>query len=173
MRRGLALVPEDRRRHGLMVERSIRHNLTAACLERFCAFGQILDEDREMRQTAASMEELGVKAPDGEFPAAFLSGGNQQKVVLAKWLLTGPRVLFLDDPTRGVDVGAKAEIYRLIRKLARDGLGVVLISSENEEVLGLSHRVLVLRQGRLVGEFAHGQADAETILSLCAGGTAP
>ena len=170
VKRGLALVPEDRRRHGLMVERSIRHNLTAACLERFCAFGQILDEDKEMRSTAAAIGELGVKAPDGEFPAAFLSGGNQQKVVLAKWLLTDPRVLFLDDPTRGVDVGAKAEIYRLIRKLAADGLGVVLISSENEEVLGLAHRVLVLRQGRIVGEFAHGAADAETILSLCAGG---
>jgi D-xylose transport system ATP-binding protein len=171
VRRGLALVPEDRRRHGLMVEKSIRHNLTAACLERFCRWRQVIDEDAELRQTRASMAELGVKAPDGEFTAAFLSGGNQQKVVLAKWLAARPRVLFLDDPTRGVDVGAKSEIYRLIRKLARDGHGVLLISSEHGEVLGLSHRVLVLRQGRLVAEFAHGRAEPETILSLCAGGS--
>lgn len=171
IRRGLALVPEDRRRHGLMVEGSIRHNLTAACLARFCRWGQAIDEDAELRQAAASMGELGVKAPDPEFIAANLSGGNQQKVVLAKWLLTGPRLLFLDDPTRGVDVGAKAEIYRLIRSLAKEGMGIVLISSENEEVTGLAHRVLVLRQGRLVGELPPG-ADPEAVLSLCAGGAA-
>lgn len=173
--KGLALVPEDRRLHGLTVEKNIRENITMACLEAFChgwSGRQIIAEDREIRQAAASMAELGVKAPDGEFPAAQLSGGNQQKVVLAKWLLTEPRLLFLDDPTRGVDVGAKAEIYRLIQDLARRGLGVVLISSENEEVLSLSHRILVLRQGRLVAEFTGGETDPETVLSLCAGGVA-
>jgi ABC-type sugar transport system ATPase subunit len=100
----------------------------------------------------------------------MLSGGNQQKVVLAKWLLTKPQILFLDDPTRGVDVGAKSEIYRIIQDLSQAGIGIVLISSENEEVLRLSHRILVLRQGNLVGEFAGGEVDPQAILELCAGG---
>jgi ABC-type sugar transport system ATPase subunit len=168
--RGLALVPEDRRRHGLLLEKSIRENLTGACLERYCRLGQLIDADAETAAAARCLREAGVKAPDAEFPAGFLSGGNQQKVVLAKWLLTRPRILFLDDPTRGVDVGAKADLYRLIQRLAMEGMGILLISSESEEVLHLSHRILVLRQGRLVGEFAGGAADPETILALSAGG---
>lgn len=171
--RGLALVPEDRRRHGFIATKSILENITGACLERFSRFGQFIDGDAETRQAGASIRELGIKAPDAEFIAGNLSGGNQQKVVLAKWLLTGPRVLFLDDPTRGVDVGAKAEIYRLIQNLAATGIGILLASSETEEVLHLSHRILVLRQGRLAGEFAGGEADPETILSLSAGGALP
>lgn len=171
--RGLALVPEDRRRHGFLPTKSILENITGACLERFCRLGQFIDGDAETRQAGASIRELGIKAPDAEFIAGNLSGGNQQKVVLAKWLLTGPRVLFLDDPTRGVDVGAKAEIYRLIQSLAATGIGILLASSETEEVLHLSHRILVLRQGRLAGEFAGGEADPETILSLSAGGAIP
>jgi D-xylose transport system ATP-binding protein len=171
--RGLALVPEDRRRHGFLSSKSILENITGACLERFCRFSQFIDGDAETRQAGASMRELGIKAPDAEFNAGNLSGGNQQKVVLAKWLLTGPRILFLDDPTRGVDVGAKAEIYRLIQSLAATGIGILLASSETEEVLHLSHRILVIRQGRLAGEFAGGEADPETILSLSAGGAIP
>jgi D-xylose transport system ATP-binding protein len=171
--RGLALVPEDRRRHGFISSKSILENITGACLERFCRFGQFIDGDAETRQAGASIRDLGIKAPDAEFIAGNLSGGNQQKVVLAKWLLTRPRILFLDDPTRGVDVGAKAEIYRLIQSLAATGIGILLASSETEEVLHLSHRILVLRQGRLAGEFSGGAADPETILSLSAGGALP
>jgi D-xylose transport system ATP-binding protein len=171
--RGLALVPEDRRRHGFISSKSILENITGACLERFCRFGQFIDGDAETRQAGASIRELGIKAPDAEFIAGNLSGGNQQKVVLAKWLLTRPRILFLDDPTRGVDVGAKAEIYRLIQSLAATGIGILLASSETEEVLHLSHRILVLRQGRLAGEFSGGDAHPETILSLSAGGALP
>ena len=171
--RGLALVPEDRRRHGFIASKSILENITGACLERFCRFGQFILGGAETRQAGASMRDLGIKAPDPEFIAGNLSGGNQQKVVLAKWLLTGPRILFLDDPTRGVDVGAKAEIYRLIQNLAATGIGILLASSETEEVLHLSHRILVLRQGRLAGEFSGGEADPETILSLSAGGATP
>jgi D-xylose transport system ATP-binding protein len=167
---GIALVPEDRRHHGLMLEKSIRHNLTLACLKRFCRMGQLIDEDLENQQARESIQTLGVKAPDGEFTVGMLSGGNQQKVVLAKWLLTKPRILFLDDPTRGVDVGAKSEIYRIIQQRSQAGIGIILISSENEEVLRLAHRILVLRQGKLVGEFAGGEADSQTILELCAGG---
>ncbi len=168
---GLALVPEDRRLHGLMLEKSVRHNLTSACLKRFCKFGQILDEDAEIHQSALSIGELGVKTPHGEFVVGMLSGGNQQKVVLAKWLLTHPRILFLDDPTRGVDVGAKSEIYRIIQNLSQQGIGIVLISSENEEVWRLSHRILVLRQGHLVGECAPDTIDPAVLFELCAKGS--
>jgi len=167
--RGLALVPEDRRRNGLWLEKSIRENVSGACLARFARLG-VIDGDGESRLAADSIRALGVKAPDGEFIAGQLSGGNQQKVVLAKWLASKPRVLLLDDPTRGVDVGAKAEIYRLIGSLAAQGLAIMLISSELDEVLRLSHRILVLRGGRIAGEFAGGAADKETILSASAGG---
>jgi D-xylose transport system ATP-binding protein len=176
--RGLALVPEDRRRNGLWLEKSIRENIAGACLSKHGNHGRhgrltrlgVIDGDAEARLAADSIRELGVKAPHGEFPASQLSGGNQQKVVLAKWLASGPRVLFLDDPTRGVDVGAKAEIYRLIGTLAARGLAIVLISSELDEVLRLSHRILVLRGGRIAGEYAGGAADKETILAASAGG---
>jgi ABC-type sugar transport system ATPase subunit len=167
--RGLALVPEDRRRNGLWLEKPIRENVSGACLARLARFG-VIDDDAEARLAAASLRDLGVKAPHADFPAGQLSGGNQQKVVLAKWLAAQPRVLLLDDPTRGVDVGAKAEIYRLIGSLAAQGLAIVLISSELDEVLRLSHRILVLRRGRLAGEFAGGAADKETILAASAGG---
>ncbi len=168
---GLALVPEDRRRHGLMLEKSIRHNLTSACLERFCDLSQFINQDKEIQQVGRSIRELGIKTPSesGDFIASMLSGGNQQKVVLAKWLLTKPSILFLDEPTRGVDVGAKAEIYRIILDLAATGIAIVLISSENEEVLQLSHRILVLRQGRSVGEFEAEKIDPKMILELCTG----
>jgi len=166
---GLALVPEDRRKHGLMLEKSIRHNITSACLQRFCFWKQVIKQTEEIKQTKNSMHELGVKAPHGDFNVGMLSGGNQQKVVLAKWLLTHPKILFLDDPTRGVDVGAKSEIYRLIQKLASTGIGIILISSENEEVLHLAHRILILRQGKIVAEFKGEEANSETVLELCAG----
>jgi D-xylose transport system ATP-binding protein len=182
--RGLALVPEDRRRNGLWLEKPIRENVSGACLSlhgndgnhspharpmRLARLG-VIDGDAEARLAADSIRDLGVKAPHGEFAAGQLSGGNQQKVVLAKWLAAGPRVLFLDDPTRGVDVGAKAEIYRLIGSLAGRGLAILLISSELDEVLRLSHRILVLRGGRIAGEFAGGSVDKETILAASAGG---
>ena len=167
--RGLALVPEDRRRHGLWLEKSIRENVSGACLRSLARLG-VIDGDAETRLASESIRELGVKAPHVEFIAGQLSGGNQQKVVIAKWLAARPRVLLLDDPTRGVDVGAKAEIYRLIGSLAAQGLAIVLISSELDEVLRLSHRILVLRGGRVAGEFAGGAADKETILAASAGG---
>jgi D-xylose transport system ATP-binding protein len=167
--RGLALVPEDRRRNGLWLGKTIRENVSGACLVRFSRLG-LIDSDAETRLAIDSIGGLGVKAPHAEFPAGQLSGGNQQKVVLAKWLAAKPRVLLLDDPTRGVDVGSKAEIYRLIGSLAAQGLAIVLISSELDEVLRLSHRILVLRGGRLAGEFPGGAADKETILAASAGG---
>lgn len=173
IKEGLALVPEDRRKHGLMLTKSIRHNLTAACLEKFCNWFQFINAGAEIKQSESCIRELGIKAPHGEFIAGILSGGNQQKVVLAKWLLTKPKILFLDDPTRGVDVGAKSEIYHLIQKLAETGMGIILISSENEEVIQLAHRILVLRQGKIVAEFKGGVAGPETILELCAGAPLP
>ena len=167
--RGLALVPEDRRRNGLWLEKTIRENLSGACLGRLARLG-LIDSDAESRLADDSIRSLGIKAPHSEVAAGQLSGGNQQKVVLAKWLAAEPRVLFLDDPTRGVDVGAKSEIYRLIGSLAAHGLALVLISSELDEILRLSHRILILRGGRLAGEFPGGAADKETILAASAGG---
>jgi ABC-type sugar transport system ATPase subunit len=115
------------------------------------------------------MKELRVKAPSVFTVTGTLSGGNQQKVVLAKWLLTNPKVLFLDEPTRGIDVGAKQEIYAQINRLAREGLAIVLVSSELPEVLGLSDRVLVLHEGRITGEFTRTQATPEAVMACATG----
>src|SRR5204863_5560447 len=143
---GLALVSEDRKRYGLVLDASVSENLTLASLRRFVR--RLLVDDKA-RETQASEEAtaLRIRAPGLGAPVRQLSGGNQQKVVLGKWLLTKPRVLFLDEPTRGVDVGAKAEIHRLIAGLAEAGLGVVLVSSDLHELLGISRRVIVLCLG--------------------------
>jgi len=168
MRHGLALLPENRRLHGLHLNHSLRWNHGLASLSRFTRYGFWLRQDLEKRATLKSMRELRIKAGDMENKVSTLSGGNQQKVVLGKWLSTRPRILLLDDPTRGVDVGAKAEIYQIIRELAAQGMGIILASSENEEVLKLSHRILVLREGHCLGEYPHGEIDNEALVALCA-----
>ena len=143
---GLALVSEDRKRYGLVSEASVLENLTLATLREFAAHG-FLSQAARATAGRAQYDSLGVRGTGLLALVKELSGGNQQKVVLGKWLLAKPRVLFLDEPTRGIDVGAKAEIYGLISRLAAAGLGVVLVSSDLPELLGLSHRVLVLAQG--------------------------
>lgn len=165
---GVGLVPEDRKRHGLVLSMSAGANLSLPVLERLAHFGWI--RAREERALVAHFfQRLAVRAASPEVRAAALSGGNQQKVVLAKWLAARCRVLILDEPTRGVDVGSKAEIHGLIDELARQGTGVLLISSELPEVLNLSTRVLVLRAGRVVGELTRSEADQETVMRLMAG----
>jgi rhamnose transport system ATP-binding protein len=171
---GLALVPEDRRHQGLHTAMTVRFNHSLASLPRFTAlgglgiFGGFMRESLERKSVEASMSRLHVKAAHSEVETATLSGGNQQKVALGKWLTTEPKVLLLDDPTRGVDVGAKSEIYRLMAEWAAQGLGILMASSENEEVLHLCHRIYVLRQGRCVGEFARGELTREALVHLCA-----
>ncbi len=165
---GLGLVPEDRKRHGLVLSMSACSNMTLPILHRLSRFGWI--RNRAERSLADTFfQRMKVRAPGVDALIAGLSGGNQQKVVLAKWLSAQCRILILDEPTRGVDVGAKAEIHALIDQLAREGAAVLLISSELPEVLNLSTRVLVLRHGKIVGELPRNQADQETVMRLMAG----
>ena len=167
---GIALVTEDRKRSGLFLDQSILQNATLPAL-RDVSGRFITDEVREIANTEPMFQNLRVKTDSVHTEAGTLSGGNQQKVVLCKWLLTKPRVLLLDEPTRGVDIGAKQEIYAEIDRLAREGLAVILVSSELEEVLGLSDRVLVLHQGRVAGEFTREQAKPEAVMACATGQT--
>jgi len=168
IRLGLGLVPEDRKRHGLVLGMSLRGNLTLPILGQLSRLGVI--RARAERQLAGEyVGRLRIRAPGVDALTAGLSGGNQQKIVLARWLAAQCRVLMLDEPTRGVDVGAKAEIHALVDQLAREGRGVLLISSELPEVINLSTRVLVLRQGRLAAELPRGQANQESVMRLMAG----
>ena len=161
---GLALVSEDRKRYGLVLEASIAENMTLATLPRFSRRG-LLDHGAREAQVKAQFDALRIKAPGMFALVNQLSGGNQQKVVLGKWLMAQPRVLFLDEPTRGIDVGAKSEIYQLIAALAERGLGVVLVSSDLPELLGMSHRVLVLSLGRATADLAADGASPETVMA--------
>jgi D-xylose transport system ATP-binding protein len=161
---GLALVSEDRKRYGLVLDASVSENLTLASLLRFVR-GFLVDDRKRETQAREEAEALRVRAPSLGAPVRQLSGGNQQKVVLGKWLLTKPKVLFLDEPTRGVDVGAKAEIHRLIAELAEAGLGVVLVSSDLPELLGMSHRVLVLSLGAATAELSASEATPEAVMT--------
>jgi D-xylose transport system ATP-binding protein len=170
IRHGIGFVTEDRKRFGLILDQTILNNMTLAGLKRLSG-RFVTNTDAETAVGERSMHELRVKANSIFTLAGTLSGGNQQKVVLAKWLLTNPRVLFLDEPTRGIDVGAKQEIYAQINELASAGLAIVLVSSELPEVLGLSDRVIVLHEGRVTGEFSRAQATPEGVMS-CATGSA-
>ncbi len=168
MRARLGLVPEDRKRQGLILMMSGRGNFSLVILERLRRWW-FLDQGRERREAEAFFGRLAVKTPSVDTPVGALSGGNQQKVVLAKWLARELEVLIVDEPTRGVDVGAKAAIHGLLDELAQRGLAVVLISSELPELLHLATRVLVLRGGRLVGELTRGEATQERVLHRMAG----
>ncbi|MCG0238286.1 MAG: sugar ABC transporter ATP-binding protein [Firmicutes bacterium] len=165
---GLVYVPEDRKRQGLFLNRSVRENLSLASLGRLGRLGWI--SPRAERELAGRwVRELGVRTPSLEIQVATLSGGNQQKVLFGRWLATDPQVLILDEPTRGVDVGAKAEIYRLINRLAEAGKAILMISSELPELLGMCDRILVMRAGRLVGEFSRSEASQEAIMRCAVG----
>jgi D-xylose transport system ATP-binding protein len=168
IRHGLAFVTEDRKRFGLVLDQTILSNMTLAGLKKLSG-RFVTDTDAEAASGTRAMKELRVKANSVFTVAGTLSGGNQQKVVLAKWLLTNPGVLFLDEPTRGIDVGAKQEIYAQINRLARAGLAIVLVSSELPEVLGLSDRVLVLHEGKLTGEFTRATATPEAVMACATG----
>lgn len=169
LRAGIAMLTEDRIGDGLVLGMSIRDNVSLASFPAMSRMG-VLDRRRQSELVRAKVRELDVRPSDIERQVGKLSGGNQQKVVFAKWLLTNARVLLLDEPTRGVDVAAKKEIYATIGDLAARGLGVLLISSELPEILGMCDRILVMREGRLVGEFKREEASEEKILACAAGG---
>ncbi|HEX2860126.1 MAG TPA: sugar ABC transporter ATP-binding protein [Lacunisphaera sp.] len=166
---GLAYVPEDRRRHGVILEMPIAQNMTMAVHPRIFPGGW-LRAGPELALAAGYMRDLGIKAAGPEAPGSSLRGGNQQKVALARWLATKPRVLILDEPTQGVDVGAKGEIHRIVRTLAADGLAVLLISSDLPEVLALSDRLGVMREGRLV-DVLPGGTEAPAVMAAALGQT--
>jgi L-arabinose transport system ATP-binding protein len=160
IRLGIGLAPEDRKREGLILIRSVLENASMVILRRLTWLRFV--RTRLERHTAARyIDRLAVKTPSLDQQVGKLSGGNQQKVVLARWLAARPKVLFLDEPTRGIDVGAKAEIYRLIDELANEGLAIVLISSELPEILGLSDRIIVMQSGRVTGELPGGPGTTE------------
>ena len=161
---GLAYVTEDRKGNGLILTNPIRVNTTLANLKRVCSHG-VIDHDLEYAMAEEYRDKLGTKCPTVEQNVGNLSGGNQQKVLLAKWMFTDPEVLLLDEPTRGIDVGAKYEIYCIINNLVSQGKSVVMISSELPEILGMSDRIYVMNEGRFVGEFQQAQASQEAIMT--------
>jgi ribose transport system ATP-binding protein len=169
IRYGIYLVPEDRRTAGLIVDMPIRENVTLPALERYAPSG-LISFEKEKEGSKEVCRRLNVKAPTVETKAANLSGGNQQKVVLAKWLALEPKVLIFDEPTRGIDVGAKAEIYELMRKLAETGVAIIMISSDMEEVINVSDRVAVMHEGRVTGVLTRAETTEENIMRLAVGG---
>jgi erythritol transport system ATP-binding protein len=162
IRRGLALIPEDRKRDGLIQIMAIRENLTLSSLRDFTR-GIFMSLSAETAKASEFVTRLSIKISDMEHPVSSLSGGNQQKVVIGKALMTRPKILLMDEPSRGIDIGAKAEIFRTMRRLAADGLGILFVTSDLEEVLALSDRILVMASGRLTGSFPSGADPADVI----------
>lgn len=166
--RGIGFVPEDRRRHGVVLEMAVAPNVTLASLDALSG-PTGLDFERERSLAADYSARLGVKTPSIHTPVSALSGGNQQKVALSRWLMMNPAVLILDEPTQGIDVGAKSEIHRLMSDLARQGVAILMISSELPEVLGMSDRIAVMQGGTIVGTLARAEATQEAVLRLALG----
>jgi ABC-type sugar transport system ATPase subunit len=169
---GIAFITEDRKAQGLVLGMSVRENVTLAHLAEFVDRDLLIDLARERAATARMIDELAIRAPGTEQLVRNLSGGTQQKVVLAKWLLGKASVFLFDEPTRGIDVGAKAEIYRLMAELAKGGAAIVMVSSDLPEVLGMSHRVLVVRAGRIAAEFERSDATPDRVIAVATGAAA-
>ncbi len=165
--RGLAFVTEDRKGSGLNLMASVRDNICMARLDELSPLG-VMRRRREVSAAAQMIEAFGIRTPNDRIDVSGLSGGNQQKVVLGKWFLTQPKILLLDEPTRGVDVGAKREIYRVMSEFAQGGGAVIMVSSETDEVLGMADRVVVMRDGRVSGEVARKDMSAAALLHLAA-----
>ncbi len=169
IRAGIALAPENRKQQGLVMEMALRENMSLPSLIRDQHHG-FLNRQQEAKITEQMIKQMQIKTPSAEQEVRYLSGGNQQKVVLGKWLAMEPKLLLLDEPTRGIDVGAKQEIYGLMEKLTRRGVAILFVSSEMEEVLGMSDRALVMHEGRLAGELRRNELSEESIMQLATGG---
>jgi D-xylose transport system ATP-binding protein len=165
---GLSLVPEDRKGMGLVLIQSILKNISLPNLDQFSSFFRI-DADAELQASMQQSKNLTIKTPSLHVAVETLSGGNQQKVVISKWLLSKPKVLILDDPTRGIDVGAKYEIYKLMNDLAEKGVAIIMISSDLEEVLGMSDRVMVMCRGHSTTTLPVSEATVERVMALATG----
>lgn len=170
IREGIALVTEDRKESGLILSMSVKENSSLPSLKSLSSRLTGIDQQAEEQLAQGYIKELRIKTPSANANVNNLSGGNQQKVVIGKWLATKPKVLILDEPTRGIDVGAKVEIYQLINQLTAEGVAVLMISSELPEVLGMSDRILVMREGRIAGELSRSEATQETIMQYATGG---
>ncbi|PJF41406.1 MAG: D-xylose ABC transporter ATP-binding protein [Phototrophicales bacterium] len=167
---GIAFVPEDRKTQGLFMGLPIRNNITIVTIDRLARYG-IIQRQQEQQHVTDAQRDLSIVMASQTQEVQFLSGGNQQKVVLAKWLETSPSVVILDEPTRGVDVGAKFEIYELMRQLTEQGVAILMISSELPEILGMSDRILVMHEGHIAGEFSREEATEENIIEVATTGT--
>jgi rhamnose transport system ATP-binding protein len=165
---GVALVPEDRRQQGLFMSSSIDKNSAVTMLKKLSKFF-IIRQKNESKLATEWGQKLSLKYATGHDPVDRLSGGNQQKIVLAKWLATNPKLLIVDEPTRGIDVGTKAEVHRLLSTKAQDGVAILIVSSELPEVMGMADRILVMREGRMVGQFDRHAATPEKIISVATG----
>lgn len=165
IRLGIGLCPEDRKTQGIVPIRSLRDNIVVAMQRQLARFGFLINRKRERAMAQQQVRNLDIRAAGVEQLIMFLSGGNQQKTIVARWLARKPRVLILDEPTKGIDVGAKSEIYKLICALARQGIGIIMVSSELPEIIGLCDRILVMKDGRLCGELTREEATEEKVLS--------
>lgn len=163
---GIALVPEDRKQHGLIIDLSVQDNIGIAGLQKHASRFGFANFKKQKSDTETMIHRLGIKTPSDRQISKFLSGGNQQKVVLGKWLSMTPKLLLLDEPTRGVDIGAKQEIYQLIEKLASESMAILFVSSELEEVIGISDRAYVMHEGQLTGELGRDELNEESIMRL-------
>jgi ribose transport system ATP-binding protein len=168
IRNGVALVTEDRKAQGLFLQLNVRINTTISGLRRLTRLG-VINFGKELTLVKRMIQELRIKTPGPSFLVVNMSGGNQQKVVLARWLSVGTRIFIMDEPTRGIDVGSKSEIYQIMDELTKHGVGILMISSELPEVLGMSDRIMVMRQGRIVKELSRAEASEETIMQYAVG----
>jgi D-xylose transport system ATP-binding protein len=163
IKEGLGLVTEDRKFNGLNLIDTIENNVIMPSLKRLSKFG-VIDQNESIKQSKEHTDRVKVKAPSLEALVMNLSGGNQQKVIIAKWLMVNPRVLMFDEPTRGIDVGVKYEIYNIMNDLKRNGITIIMISSELPEILGMSDRIIVLRDGMVTGEFENAGLTEEILM---------
>lgn len=167
MARGMGMIQEDRKRDGIITGTSVALNVGASVLDRLSAMGVFLDPRRIRANARRMIERLGIRPPDPARAIQTLSGGNQQKVVLGRWLSRDPKVFILDEPTQGIDVGTKAQMYRLMMDLAAAGKGIILISSEFFEIVNLADRILVIRDGRIVREMPGPGTDVDALFAAC------
>ena len=167
---GISYVSEDRKKYGLNMLMDIEDNVSMAALEKISK-GGIIDNSKKIATTLKYIKEMNIKTPSTKQMVVNLSGGNQQKVVLGKWLMTEPKVLILDEPTRGIDIGAKYEIYNIMNKLILDGVSIIMISSELPEIIGMSDRVLVMHEGKITGELNKNELSQEAIMRFAIGDT--
>ena len=170
MEHGIGFITEDRKTEGLMLDKSIRENISLCNLRRISK-SSVISREAEKNMVAEAIKDLHIKCFGSYHECNNLSGGNQQKVVLAKWILTNPKILILDEPTRGVDIGAKKEIYSIINKLAAQGVAIIMVSSELPEVLGMSDNIMVVREGEVRGIISYEEANQERVMTLATGGT--